>query len=167
MLEARTERDRYRGLVKEGIHPSHHRKARKAAKRSEDENTFEAVANEWIAQRKTKWSGYYIRQVEKTLASAVYPYVGAFPLRSVTAAHLLAIIQRVDKRGATTVAILVRQWLSAIFRFGVATLRADTDPASALKGAITRAKVEHRKPLLREDMPAFNKRSCCCGNCTP
>jgi integrase len=71
--------------------------------------------------------------------------------------HLLEIVQRVEGRGAASVALLVRQWASAIFRYAVATLRADTDPAAALKGAIHRPKVEHHKPLSRDQVGDFVK----------
>jgi integrase len=91
------------------------------------------------------------------MASDVYPYIGALPIRSVTAAHLLEIVRRVEGRGAETVALLVRQWCSAVFRYAVATLRADGDPAAALRGAIARPKVEHRKPLTRLQITAFLK----------
>ena len=37
--------------------------------------------------------------------------------------------------------------------FAVSTLRADSDPAAALKGAISRPRVEHRKPLSCDDIP--------------
>ncbi|WP_442684725.1 phage integrase central domain-containing protein, partial [Staphylococcus pseudintermedius] len=84
--------------------------------------------------------------MERFLESDVFPHVGRLPIRSVTAAHLLEIIRRIEGRGAETVALLVRQWSSAIFRYAVATLRADGDPAAALKGAIHRPKVEHHKP---------------------
>jgi integrase len=63
----------------------------------------------------------------------------------------------VEGRGAKTVALLLRQWSSTIFRYAVATLRADSDPAAALKGAITRLKTKHRKPLTRADLPRFIK----------
>jgi integrase len=157
LLEARTERDKCRGLVKQGIHPSHNRQAQRVAQVAENENTFEAIAREWIEQRRAKWSGYYLNQVERTLEADAFPYIGTLPMRSITAAHLLEIIKRTEKRGAETVAILLRQWLSAIFRYAVATLRADADPAAALKGAIHRPKVEHRQPLARKDIPEFIK----------
>jgi hypothetical protein len=51
----------------------------------------------------------------------------------------------------------VRQWCSAIFRYGVATLQADGDPAAALKGAISRPKIVHSKPLSRDQIAAFVK----------
>lgn len=155
LSEARTERDRGRALVKQGVHPSHNRQAERLATHAENANTFEAVAREWIGKKKPKWTPYYLHQVESFLAADVFPYVGSLPIRNVTAAHLLAILQRLEGRGAETVALLVRQWSSAIFRYAVATLRADTDPAAALKGAIHRPKVVHHKPLSPEEVADF------------
>ena len=137
LLEARTERDKCRGIVKQGIHPSHNRQAQRVMQSAENENTFEVVAREWIEQRKPSISAYYLHQTENILAADAYPYIGTLPMRSITAAHLLEIIRRVEKRDAVTIAILLRQWFSAIFRFAVATLRADTDPAAALKGPVS------------------------------
>ncbi len=61
-------------------------------------------------------------------------------------------MQGVEACGAETVAILLRQWSSAIFRYATATLRADSDPAVALKGAIHRPKTVHRRPLSRDQI---------------
>ncbi len=155
--EARTERDKARVLVRQAIHPSHNRRAVRLATHAENANTFEAVAREWIAKKKPAWTAYYLRQVERFLASDVFPYIGNLPIRNVTAAHLLEIVQRVEGRGAETVALLVRQWASAVFRYAVATLRAEIDPAAALKGAIHRPKIEHRKPMTHDQIKAFMK----------
>lgn len=157
LAEARTERDKARALVKQGIHPAHNRAAQKASNVAANANTFEAIAREWIDQKKPKWAPYYLRQVERFLASDVFPHIGNLPIRSVTAAHLLEIVKRAEKRGAETVAILLRQWCGAVFRYAVATLRADSDPAAALKGAIHRPKVEHSKPLTRKQIPELLK----------
>lgn len=157
LAEARTERDKARALVKQGIHPAHNREAMKVAKIVEGGNTFEALAREWIAKHQAKWTPYYLKQVEAILKADVYPYIGSLPVRAVTSAHLLEIVRRVEKR-APTVALLIRQWCSAVFRYGVSTLRADGDPTVALKGAIERQKVQHRKPISRTEIPKFLKK---------
>ena len=157
LAEARTARDEARKLVKQGIHPAHERQAQQAAQVAENANTFEAVAREWIDKKKPGWTPYYLRQVERFLAADVFPYIGTLPIRNVTAAHLLEIVRRVEGRGAETVAVLLRQWASAIFRYAVATLRADADPAAALKGAIHRPKVKHHRPLSRNQIVDFAK----------
>ena len=155
--DARRERDNARQLVKRGVHPAHQRQTERMTQLTNATTTFEGVAREWIAQKKGNWTAYYLRQVESVLEGDVFPHIGRLPIRSVTAAHLLEIVRRIEERGAETVALLVRQWCSAIFRYAVSTLRADSDPAAALKGAITRPKVKHCKPLSREDLVAFVK----------
>jgi len=155
LLDAREERDNARVLVKQGIHPAHDRQAQKATQVENNANSFRSVAKDWIDQRKPKWTPYYLRQIENTLSAYVFPYIGNLPMRSITAAHLLAIIKRVEKRGAATVAILIRQWCSAIFRYAAAHLLADADPAAMLKGTIDKPKVEHHQPLTKKDIPKF------------
>ncbi|MEI7267919.1 tyrosine-type recombinase/integrase [Pectobacterium versatile] len=155
LAEARAEHDKARALVKQAIHPAHQRQLERMANHSANANTFEAVAREWIDKKSPDWTPYYLRQVERFFAADVFPAIGKLPIKSVKAAHLLEIIKRIEGRGAETVALLVRQWSSAIFRYAVATLRADSDPAAALKGAIRRPKVEHHKPLSRTEIADF------------
>ncbi len=157
LADAREQHRKARSLVEQGIHPSHHRQAERLATYAANENTFEAVAREWISKKGIHWSPYYRSQIENFLMADMFPHVGKLPIRNVTAAHLLKILQRVEERGAHSVALLLRQWSSAIFRYAVATLRADTDPAAALIGAIHRPKVKHHKPLSRQDITDLAK----------
>lgn len=153
--DARAARDSARALVKKGIHPSHSRQTERIAARAANANTLEAVAKEWIEKKQSGWSPYYLKQVESFFAADVFPQIGKLPLRGITAAHVLDVVRKIEKRGAASVALLVRQWLSAVFRYGVATLRADVDPAAALKGAIHRPKTEHHKPLTQAQLADF------------
>ena len=147
LLEARKARDDARSLVKQGVHPSHQRKTERLATHAEHANTFEAIAKEWIAQKKPRWTPYYLLQVERFMAANVYPKIGSFPIRQVTSAHLLDILRTVESRGAASVAVNLRQWCGAVFRYAISTLRAETDLAHALKGAIHKPPTRHSKPL--------------------
>jgi integrase len=153
--DARRHRDEARELVKRGVHPAHHRRQARFTQRAEAANTFEAVAREWLAQKQAGWTHPYFCQVERFLQADAFPHIGRLPIRDVTAAHLLEVIRRIEARGAESVALLVRQWSSAIFRYAVATLRAGGDPAAALKGAIARPRTEHHKPLSRGQVASF------------
>lgn len=153
-----------RQLVKQGIHPSHARSANKAEQIAKNKTTFKAVALEWIEQGKAGgWSGYYLRQVEHSLKNDVYPAIGGLPIRSISPAQLLEILKRIEKRGAVTVALNIRGWFSQIFRFAVSTLRADSDPAAALRGAIKRGKVQHSKPLSKSELAKLEGKIDECG----
>lgn len=155
LADARSERDKVRALVKQGIHPSHSRQTDRLVTLASNANTFEAVTQEWIAKNACSWTPYYRKQVDSFLGGDVFPYVCNLPIRNVTSAHLLEIVRRIEGRGAATVALLVRQWCSAIFRHAVATLRADGNPAAALRGAIHRPRVEHRRPLSKKEIGEF------------
>jgi integrase len=155
--DARRERDQARVLVKQGVHPSHQRQTQRLAQLVDSTNTFEGVAQEWIAKKKDGWTPYYLRQVERFLKADIFPHLGKLPIRSITAAHLLEAVRRVEARGAATVALLLKQWCSAVFRYAVSTLRADGDPAAALKGAITRPKTTHSKALSTTEVAALVK----------
>lgn len=155
LQDARKARDDARELVKLGQHPSHARKATTARQIGENANTFKAVALEWIGKKKGNWSAYYLKQVEHGMDADVYPFVGRLPLRSISAPQMLEVLNRVAERGAPTVAINIKQWCSAVFRYGVSTLRADYDPVAALRGSIIRPDIESATPMHRDEMKVF------------
>lgn len=155
LLDARKAREEARELVKQGQHPSHVRKATTARQIGENANTFKAVAEEWIERKKSGWSAYYLKQVERGMEVDVYPFIGRRPLRSITANDILQVLNRIVDRGAETVAINVRQWCSSAFRYGVATLRADYDPVAALRDAIIRPPIENAQPMSRAELKRF------------
>lgn len=158
LQDARKARDDARDLVKQGIHPSHARQSILAEQIGRNASTFEAVAREWLDRKRGKWSTYSHKQATSCLEQNAFPKIGRLPIRNVTAACLLEILQSMEKRGAETYALQLRQWCSAIFRHAVVTLRADADPAAALKGAIHRPQVEHSKPMSAEQIGDFKAR---------
>ncbi|MGQ0501577.1 MAG: phage integrase central domain-containing protein [Panacagrimonas sp.] len=149
--QARRARDDARVLVRKGVHPTHQRRQDRLVKIAEANNTFEGVAREWMGEHK-EWSNYYRNQVKRTFEVDVFPKIGQIPIKEVEAAQLLAILRAIAARGAETVALNVRQWSSAIFRYAVSTLRADSDPAAALKGAIIKPPTKHSKALDQNEL---------------
>lgn len=158
LQEARKARDDARELVKQGIHPSHARRSSLTNQLANNANTFETVSREWLEKRKDKWTPYSHKQATNCLEQNAFPKIGRLPIRNVTAAHLLEILQAMEKRGAETYALQLRQWCSAIFRHAVVTLRADGDPAAALKGAIRRPQIKHSKPMSADQIGDFKAR---------
>lgn len=158
LSDARTARDQARVLVKQGIHPSHVRQAEKLSNIADGANTFQHIAEEYAEQKARKWSEKYAGQFKRAMTANVYPYIGKLPIKQVTSAHLLEILRRMDKSGAPTYAIMVRQWCSSVFRYAASTMRADTDPAAALKGAITRPDIDHARALSPEEIKDYLER---------
>lgn len=152
---ARREREQVREQVRQGLNPTLARKISRIDTVGEQQNTFALLAAEWVAQHREAWSASYLRQVERSLAVDILPRIGAFPMRAIRPAHVLDLLREVEGRGAKSIAILIRQWVGAVFRYAIATLRAESDPTLALRGAIRRPRVRHHPPLSAADLPRF------------
>lgn len=152
LREARERRNQARRLVADGINPSHARaNLREEAVRSAV-NSFQCVAESWLRHNEKSWSPYYLRQVKSILAADVFPAIGRRPIKNVTARDIRNILRVTCDRDAITVAVLIRQWCSAIFRFAVADDFAQFDPVPALKGFIKRRPVRHKTALSRDEI---------------
>jgi integrase len=152
---ARRLRNEARVLVKKGIHPGHARKAKVRDQIRANENTFQAIAEEWIARKEKNWSPSTAKQIKHVFKTDIYPAFGKLPIQAITPQDVLQLIQAVDRRGANTFAFLIRQWVSAVYRFAITTLRAEVDPASPLQGAIERNKTKHSKALTRDELKSL------------
>ena len=141
LAEARERRDAARKLLAQGIDPSAERKATKQA----DTLTFEAVAHDWLARRdvseataaKDAWL------VEKV----AIPALGHRPIAAITSPEVLTMLRRYEDAGKLETAKRIKVKLSAVFRFAIATGRAENDPTVALRGAIKSPKVKHHAAI--------------------
>lgn len=152
--EARQERARLRELVKQGIHPAAARKQARTAVIEAQANTFKAVSLAWIEENRKRWTPYYLKQIERGLREDVYPAIGNRAIASIVAPDLHKII-KAKKATAPTVALLLRQWMGAVFRYAVAEHLATGDPTSALRQSVKRAPVTNKTPLRDRDIPGF------------
>ncbi len=152
---ARKARDEARELVRKGMHPAHSRQTRLRDQIDQNKNTFKVVAIEWMDRKSSSWSEGYAKQIRHVFDTDVFPYIGALPVSGISAAQILEVMQRVEARGANTFAHLIRQWCSAVFRYAVATLRAEHDPASPLRGAIVRKRPKHSRALSKQELLAL------------
>lgn len=155
LSDARAERDRVRELVRRGINPTDARNDEKARAVAEASNTFKTVALEWIEKKRPTWTPGTCQQVENFLAINCYPAFGDKPIRDVTAHEVLAVLRQMEQRGSVSSALKVRQWCSAIFCYAVATLRAESDPAAALRGAIIPQKTQNSRCLTADELRQY------------
>ncbi|HHL2712588.1 TPA: tyrosine-type recombinase/integrase, partial [Yersinia enterocolitica] len=158
LAEARRVREWAREQVKNGIAPKEAKTVERDIAKAESANTFEIVAREWMAKKWDNWSKSSQDQITGFMDKNVFPVIGNMPMREINASHILKIIRELESRGAISVAVKVRQWCSAIFCYGVATLRADADPAAALKGAIIVPKTEHSRSLTGDELRDYYQR---------
>ncbi len=154
LADARAGRDAAKKLIRDGIHPSHHRKLARVRQAHEHANTFEAVAREWMAHHAEHWTAKTLQQRQRVLEHDVFAAFGSLPVRQVTPAHVLSVVKKIEKR-APAMAVVANQAIGGVCRYAMATLRADSDPTPPLRGSLRPKPVEHHKPLTRGEIPGF------------
>ncbi|MGF6764816.1 integrase [Paraburkholderia sp. GAS33] len=143
LAAARQKRDKARAKVAAGFDPSEAKKIEKRSAKLNADNTFKAVALDWLEERK---STVEIAQHEKTsarLENDVFPWLGKRPIKEIDAPEILLVLKRIDKRGARFTAHRVRSEISRVFRYAIKEGKAESDPAKDLIGAIPPAVGTH------------------------
>jgi hypothetical protein len=140
LAEARDKRTAARKLASDGVDLADHRNAQKAAKASETANTFEAVAREWLAKNKDGWAKSHHDKILGRFENDVFPFIGTRPIATIFAPDLLAVIRRIEGRGVLETAHRALANCGQVFRYAVATGRAERDPSGDLKGALPSVK---------------------------
>src|SRR3982750_270841 len=140
---ARERRGKARKLLAEEIDPGEVKQQSKRANRENAENSFEAGAREWFAKHRHTWAASHADKIINRLENDVFPWIGSKPIADIKPPELLAVIRRTESRGALDTAHRVKQNCGQVFRYAVATGRAERDPSHDLRGAIPSAKKNH------------------------
>ncbi|MGB9151855.1 MAG: integrase arm-type DNA-binding domain-containing protein [Alphaproteobacteria bacterium] len=140
---ARDRRDQERKKLVDKIDPAINRKAVKAAWADGQANSFEVVAREWIGKQSAIWAASNTKKNTGQLELNIFPWLGERPIAEITPPELLAVLRRMEARGAVHTAHKVMQTCGQVFRYAIATGRAVRDPAADLRGALPPAKKGH------------------------
>jgi integrase len=143
LKEARDRRDACRKLLADGIDPSENRKATKSAQADRASNSFEVVAREWFAKYGATWAANHGDRILRRFERDIFPWIGGRPISDVTAPDLLAVLRRIEGRGALDTAHRALGSCGQIFRYAVATGRCERDPSGDLRGALSPVKGKH------------------------
>ena len=138
LKDARERRDEARKLIANDVDPSEHRKAQKIA--NGEGNSLEAVAREWFSKNSSNWSTDHADRIKHRLENDIFPWIGGKSIRSITVPELLSVIRRIENRGALETAHRALGNCSQVFRYAVATGRAERDPTGDLRGALPPAR---------------------------
>lgn len=136
LKDARDRRDENRKLLANDIDPSEYRKTQKSANLDAQENSFEAVALEWHEKQKSTWTPDHAKRLLRRLSNDIFPWIGSLPIADIKAPALLNVVRKIESRGANESAHRALSNCGQIFRYAVATGKAERDPSGDLKGAL-------------------------------
>jgi integrase len=140
---ARERREEARQLLARGLDPSAVRQAQKASTALRSLDSFEVVAREWFHRFKGTWAESYSKTVIRRLERDVFPWLGDRAITEITAPELLAVLRQVEGRGAIETAHRELNICGQVFRYAIATGRAERDPSADLRGALPPVKNGH------------------------
>ncbi|MGY3558707.1 integrase [Bradyrhizobium sp. USDA 4463] len=148
LREAREARDDAKRLLSSGRDPSLVRKLEKAAKAKASANTFNALADELLEKKRVEGKAERTFDKVEWLLNLARADLGGRPVAEIAAPEVLRVLKTVEARGRLETAKRLRATIGQVFRFAVATGRADTDPTASLRGAIASPVVQHRAAIV-------------------
>jgi integrase len=133
LLEARRKTQSARDLLADKVDPG-----RKEAVEPPPAQpiTFGEVALEWLNSRDENWADSTKRSIRSLFERDVIPVIGTMPMAAVRSQHVLSVSRLVEQRGALYYARRVMQNISLVFRYAIATQRAEHDPTYGLSTVI-------------------------------
>lgn len=140
LKEAREKLESAKALIKSGYDPS---QARREEKIALSHDTFGAVAEDWLARFRSSWSESHLERTEMILRNDILPWIKDRPIKEIMAPEVLSLMRRVEDRGALNTAHRVRCIAGQVFRYAIATGKADRDPSGDLRGALPQAVETH------------------------
>ena len=136
LKRAREIRDEARSQLTEGIDPSAHKQATREERRLSAVNSFEAIAREWYSIHMANKSESHQQRTMRCMEMYLFPFIGHMPITAITPPMLLNTLRKTESTGKIETAQRAKQAAGQVFRFAVATGRADRDPTPDLKGAL-------------------------------
>lgn len=152
LARARERRQDAKRLLAEGIDPAAQRKADREEQAVKTEHTFAKIANELVEKLRREGKADTTLQKKQWLLEMARRDFGDVPIREIAPAQILATLRKVEALGNYESAKRLRSTIGQVFRFAIATARADNDPTYALRGALIAPKVTHMAAATeRED----------------
>jgi len=148
LAKAREKRTAAREALADGQDPAELRKAKVREAKAKSEETFKAIANEWLARLEIEGRAAKTLQKMRWLLDLAYPLIGSRPIADLTAPELLEVLRTVEVRGRYETANRLRSTFGTIFRYAIVTGRAQRDVAVDLRGALITPKPQHRAAIL-------------------
>ncbi len=156
LADARGRREAARKLLAHGGDPGAVKQTQKKQAKVAAANSFELIARELHALKTPMWSKSHALDWIRGLEREIFPCMGDRPIAEIEAPDVLDAIRAIEGRGAHEISARTLQRVSAVCAYAIATGRARSNPASAIKGALApQPKVKHFAALTEKELPDF------------
>ncbi|MEP4487174.1 MAG: integrase arm-type DNA-binding domain-containing protein [Halioglobus sp.] len=147
LSNAREKRSEARKLLANDVDPGQLKKIKKLSLAQQADDSFQAIATEWFETKMCERSQSHKDRTWSALNRDMFPQIGNMPIANIKAPALLLALRKIESRGAIETAHRAKQTAGQIFRYAVATGRAERDPSGDLKGALKNPKKKHHAAI--------------------
>lgn len=144
LADARAKRDAAKRALAEGVDPGAKLRLERVTRSIAAASTFDAVADEYLDKLRREHRAPATMTKVEWMLSFARPALGGRPIAEISAAEVLAALRKVEARGRLETARRLRSTIGSVFRYAVATARAENDPTLALRGALVAPSVRPR-----------------------
>lgn len=143
LAEARAARDAARRQLAHAVDPNVAKRQARIETSIRASNSFATVAEELIKKKTREGLAEPTLEKMRWFMKLLGTDFGKRPVTEIAPQELLHELRKHERRGRLETANLLRSFASRVFRYAVATARAERDPAQLLIGALTSPKVKH------------------------
>lgn len=147
LADARDKLEEARKVLARGEDPSEQMKLKRAAASVAQSNSFKAVADEWLIKAEKEGHSAVTMKKKRWLLGFINASLGRRPISAITAFEVLTMLRKMEGKGRYETAKRLRSTTSQIFRYAIATARAERDVAADLRGALITPKPVHRAAI--------------------
>jgi integrase len=155
LLQARKLRESARELLRAGTDPGVAKRGQQEQAKLNSAQTFEVIAREWHEHKKDGWESGTAKDKLHRLEKDVFPHMGSRPIASITPPQVLTVLRKTESRGALELTRRLKQTIGQVFRYAVATGRAERDPTPDLRDALKPQQHGHFAAIDFKELPAF------------
>lgn len=145
---AREKRDKARQLAAQGVDPSAARKAQKDILKGIAKNSLNTITADFMTMKKAEWDPAYYSKVEARLKEHILPSLGSIPISDINVIAIFPCLKKVADRGTIESAHRIKETLSQIFRFAIASGLTDKNPIPDLAGALPHSAEKHMAAII-------------------
>lgn len=149
LAEAREKRDAARKQVKSGLDPLAEKRLARIRAQIDSNITFKLIAEEWLLKCEREGKAETTLDKVRWLLGKAYPIIGNRPLNQIDVHEVLVVLRKLEAAGRYESARRMRSVISRVFRYGIATARAQRDVAADLRGAIVVPKTKHYAAITK------------------
>ncbi|WP_323016233.1 tyrosine-type recombinase/integrase [Castellaniella sp.] len=150
LAEARRAAQAARDRLDEGVDPGAEKQTDKLTARLVANTTFEGIAREWLKRMRARWVPTHYDRIERRMERDIFPFMGRRPIVEITTPEVLAVLLKIEARGALETAQRAKQNCSQVFCYAVETGRATQDPTALFSSSALSQPEKHNHAAITD-----------------